>query len=142
MLFYNARAESISTPQHGGIDELQMLEHPDTADPEPKDLAAQLEPQDVEERKSQQDEAVQSTNESSGTLLNDGNNVFSEYTVGPDGSKLELDTHSGDINEQSIQELRKPSESSRRASINERMITDHMTANYTIIDHTYHSYQV
>lgn len=131
MLFYNARAESISTPQHGGIDELQILEHPDTA-----------EPQDVEERKSQQDEAVQSTNESSGTLLNDGNNVFSEYTVGPDGSKLELDTHSGDINEQSIQELRKPSESSRRASINERMITDHMTANYTIIDHTYHSYQV
>lgn len=121
-----------------------MLKYPDTADPESKDLASK-------ERKSRQDEAVQPTDESSGTLLNDGNDVFSEYTVGPDRSKLELDTDFGDLNDQSIQEVRKPGESSKssilqekssRASINERIITDHTTADYTISDHTYHSYQV
>lgn len=125
-----------------------MPKYPDTADPEPKGLVAKLEPQDVEERKS---ETVQPTDESSGIFLSDGNDVSSECPVNPNGSKLELGTHSSDIEDQSIQEVHKHGESSKspirqekssRPSINERMITNHTIADYAISNHTCHLFQV
>jgi len=128
-----------------------MSKYPDTTDPEPKALAAQPEPQDVEERKSQRYEAVQPTNEPLAIILPDGNDVSSECHIGPDRSKLELGIHSGDIDDQPIQEVHKPGESSKsatrqekssRTSINERTVIDHTIADYTLSNHTYHSCQV